>query len=225
MKDDNWEIINGEPAHEIEVLNYANQVNVIEALVHVMMHLWPAESMSCAQAPDISLIREFHRTATLFLLRAPGSYRDIEVFVGNADVVIHTPPTFDQVDDYMKNFHGSLVTKWANGTPQEIGAFCLWMINWVHPFRNGNGRTARAFAYACICLKIGFTLPGKNTIIDMIMDNRPEYYAALKVADNGYTTNGEPDLEPLIAVVDRFLNAQLAFLENEQPDSAAEQLP
>ena len=38
MIDDNWEMIDGDAAHDIEVLNYSNQVNVIEALVHLLMH-------------------------------------------------------------------------------------------------------------------------------------------------------------------------------------------
>lgn len=38
MFDTNWELITGDTAHDIEVLNLANQANVIEALVRFFLH-------------------------------------------------------------------------------------------------------------------------------------------------------------------------------------------
>jgi len=34
--------------------------------------------------------------------------------------------------------------------PYDLGAFCLWWLNAVHPFADGNGRTARGLAHAVI---------------------------------------------------------------------------
>ena len=34
--------------------------------------------------------------------------------------------------------------------PYDVGAFCLWWLNAVHPFADGNGRTARGLAHAVI---------------------------------------------------------------------------
>lgn len=220
MKDDNWELINGEAAHEIEVLNYSNQVNVIEALVHLLMHYNRGEDGSCSKSPSLNVLQEFHRTATLFLLIHPGQYRTEPVFVHNGEgAIIHTPPNFEEVEAHLDTFSQQLADQWSARSAQEIGAFCLWMINWVHPFKNGNGRTARAFCYACLCLKLGFALPGKKTVIDLIMEQRNEYYAALKVADLAFEASGEPDLDPMIEFVDRLLFAQLSSIPELGVDS------
>ena len=213
MKDDNWELIDGEAAHEIEVLNFSNQVNVIEALVHLLMHHNRAPDGTCLTSPNQNVLHEFHRTATLFLLYHPGRFRDVPVWVKAEDgTVVHTPPPVEEIDQHISNFVATLAADWPSHSAQEIGAYCLWMINWVHPFKNGNGRTARAFCYACLCLKLGFVLPGRKTVIDLIMDQRGDYYSALRVADQAFEAHGKPDLMPMIEFVDRLLFEQLSSI-------------
>ncbi len=221
MIDDNWELIEGEAAHEIEVLNYSNQVNVIEALVHLLMYQHTGEDGTCKHSPSQMVLREFHRTATLFLLHRPGDFREEEVVVkSSSGVIIHSPPSFEQVPQHIDKFFSDLMSMWSGLPAQQIGAFSLWAINWIHPFKNGNGRTARAFCYACLCLKLGFVLPGTKTVIDLIMDQRDDYYAALKVADISYESTGTPDLEPMIAMVDRHLFEQLSSYPIGDPGTA-----
>lgn len=214
MKDDNWDLINGDAAHAIEVLNYSNQVNVIEALVILLMHHYKSEDGGCGTHPSVQTLQEFHRTATLFLLERPGQFRDCEVHVAtSAGIVVHTPPPSDHVSDRLKEFFEHLSKTWATSSAQEIGAFALWMVNWVHPFKNGNGRTARAFCYACISLRLGFVLPGSPTIIDLIMENREEYQASLKVADMAFDATGAPDLGRMTTYLDDLLARQLSALQ------------
>lgn len=215
MNDDNWEMIAGEKAYEIEVLNYANQVNVIEALVYLLMYHHGAPGPGCERPPSVNVLKEFHRTATLFLLNNPGECRDVPVVVKKNDVVVHTPPPHEEVNDHLTTFFETLSQIWQTATAPEIAAYCLWMINWVHPFRNGNGRTARAFCYACICLKLGFSIPGRKTVIDMIMDDRDTYYAELAVADEGYRVSGAPHLAGMVAFIDRLLFTQLTAAVGE----------
>lgn len=210
MQDDNWELINGEAAHTIEVLNYSNQVNVIEALVHLLMHHHKGEDGGCESPPSIVVLKEFHRTATLFLLRNPGEFRDIEVTVGaRGQPPVHIPPKIEDMINHLDAFFIQLQKNWTQKSPQELGALALWMLNWIHPFRNGNGRTARAFCYACISLRAGFVLPGSPTVIDLIMQNRIDYQHALKIADNAFETGGVPDLAPMTEFIDRLLAEQL----------------
>jgi Fic family protein len=38
-------------------------------------------------------------------------------------------------------------------------AYTLWRVNWVHPFGDGNGRTARAASYAVLCGNLGGEVP------------------------------------------------------------------
>jgi Fic family protein len=213
MIEDNWDLITGTAAHEIEVLNYSNQVNVIEALVHLMMHYHRTSDGSCATPPPEGTLNEFHRTATLFLLHRPGQFRTEGVVVSTQDgTVIHQPPGHEEVAAHIDKFFLALKDGWSKQSPQELAGFCLWMINWIHPFKNGNGRTARAFAYAVLSLKLGFILPGEKTVIDLIMDNREDYQSALKIADNAFEQTGEPDLAPVTDFIDRLLAEQFSGL-------------
>lgn len=210
MLDTNWDLIDGNDAHDIEVLNYSNQVNVIEALVRFIIHHAGATTTGCPHWPNEQALRELHRTGTLFLLSKPGEYREDQVWVKRADgTIVHTPPKWEDVPAHMTDFFARLAARWP-GDPVEVAGFTLWMLNWVHPFKNGNGRSARAFCYACLCLKLGFVLPGSPTVIDLIMQQRDDYQDALKVADGPFESGGEPDLSAMTAFIQRLLVQQLS---------------
>lgn len=51
-------------------------------------------------------------------------------------------------------------------------------------------------------------------MIDLIMSQRDEYYAALKVADDAFAETGTPDLTPMVAFVDRLLFEQLSSMKD-----------
>jgi Fic family protein len=213
MKDDNWELITGDDAHEIEVLNYSSQVNTIEALVRFIIHHAGADENGCGNHPNEMSFRELHRTGTLFLLRAPGEYRKEGVVIATADdTIIHRPPEHETVPSHMATVFDELGSMWVSASAVEIGAFLLWRINWVHPFKNGNGRTARAFCYACVCLKFGFVLPGTATLIELVMQNRAEYQHVLKLADTSYETTGAVDLTAMNSFVERLLREQFSSI-------------
>lgn len=211
MLDQNWDLIDGNVAHEIEVLNYSNQVNVIEALVRfILHHAGAAAGASCPQLPTEKALKELHRTGTLFLLAEPGVYRTEQVWVKKGDgTIVHTPPPPEEVQSNMDGFFAELMSMWNEADAIGIAAYCLWMLNWVHPFKNGNGRTARGFSYACLSLKLGFVLPGSPTVIDLVMSNRPEYQAALKEADVGYEKTGKANLARMNAFIGNLLVMQL----------------
>jgi len=213
MYDQNWEVINGEAAHAIEVLNQSNQVNVIEALVHLLSHVGQIDPLTgCTHYPNDAAVRELHRTGTLFLLNRPGEYRDCVVHVGIGDKIVYVPPPPDQVTELVKQFIQHLGSIWKESSPVSVTAYCLWRINWIHPFKNGNGRTARAFAYACMCLKLGFIPGGSPTVLDLIMGTKPEFEKALSVADESFKITGIPDLSLMESYVERLLIEQLSSI-------------
>lgn len=214
MLDDNWETVNGPIAHRIEVLNATNQINVLEGLVvFLLAHRGPYANGPPAM-PDEPALKQLHRSGTMFLLARPGEYRNHEVQVGDHDGnVRHKPPPWQLVPGMMQTFFRQLSSLWASGDALDIAAYCLWKINWVHPFRNGNGRTARAFAYSCLSLKLGGVLPGTVTVIDLIMSNRKAYEDALKVADDTFAVEPHhPDLGPMRAFLDTLLQQQIASI-------------
>lgn len=213
MKDDNWELINGQDAHDIEVLNYTNQINVIEAMLKLFLHTGGTTEAGCPLVPSCQTLRELHRTGTLFLLHQPGEYRTEPVYVVRNDgTLVYTPPPFQDVSDHMARFEQELSDIWSS-SPIVVAAYALWRVNWVHPFKNGNGRTARAFAYACLCLKYGFLLPGTKTVIDLIMGNRPAYQDALRTADTSFEQGGKADLAQMEGFLMDLLVEQLRSTE------------
>ena len=67
-----------------------------------------------------------------------------------------------------------------------LPAYALWRLNWIHPFVEGNGRTARAACYYLLCLKQSQLLPGRKIVPERIRENRKPYYAALQAADQAW---------------------------------------
>ena len=67
--------------------------------------------------------------------------------------------------------------------PTTLAAYVLWRLNWIHPFVEGNGRTARAACYYILCMRQGRLLPGKKIVPERIREDRGPYYEALTAAD------------------------------------------
>lgn len=86
------------------------------------------------------------------------------------------PEKIEELCDYVND-------NWADASPIHLAAYVLWKINWIHPFTDGNGRTARAASHMVMCTRLGYTLPGTTTIPDQIVNHRDRYYAALEAAD------------------------------------------
>ncbi len=211
MLDNNWETLNGPVAQQIEVLNATNQINVLEGLIAFLLaHRGPANT-GAPPMPDETALCFLHHAGTLFLLAQPGCYRNIAVDLRDEKgVVIYEPPPWQSVDGLMKQFFRQLSSVWRSGDALDASAYALWAINWIHPFRNGNGRTARAFSYACLCLHLGAVLPGRITIIDQIMTNRDRYQNCLRAADDSLKAKQIPDLGPMKQFLFDLLQAQIA---------------
>jgi hypothetical protein len=223
MFDNNWELINGEDAHAIEVLNQSSVANLIEAINRFLQHHDQTPGDACGICPDQSILREFHRTGTLLLLKQPGVYRDCEVRVGRRDAKIFLPPPQADVANHMAAFEADMKAMWSAATYIEVAAYALWRINWIHPFKNGNGRTARAFAYACVCLKFGGMLPGNVTMIDLITESRDAFEDALGHADGTFAAAGQADLVPLQMYVEDLFRKQLLSALEPAEDAEGQQ--
>jgi Fic/DOC family protein len=97
------------------------------------------------------------------------------------------------VEAFMKEFFVELQAIWKAGDALDAAAFALWRVNWVHPFRDGNGRTARSFAYCCLCAKLEVTVPpGAPTVVDQITTTRPDCTAAIRVGNAAAADNKGP---------------------------------
>ena len=97
----------------------------------------------------------------------------------------------------------------------HLAAYVMWRVNWVHPFDDGNGRTARAASYLVLCARLGGRLPGKPTIPDLIVDDKRSYYAALEAADSAWSDHGLVDISALEQLLKNLLGTQLVSVLEE----------
>jgi Fic family protein len=129
---------------------------------------------------DRELICQLNNHAVALLCESSGRYRDGPIHITNS---LHQPPPPDKVPAFMDHFIKYLQANWNVKSPIHLAAFALWRLNWIHPFAEGNGRTARATSYLVLCVKYGMWLPGRKTIPEQIRDDRSPYYKALRDAD------------------------------------------
>jgi Fic family protein len=133
-----------------------------------------------------------------------GRFREEPIYVGD-----HIPPHFDQVSELMDRFISFIHENWDNLSPTQLAAYGLWRLNWIHPFIEGNGRTARAVCYYLLCTKYGGLLRGKKIVPERIRENRRPYYDALKAADRAWE-NGNLDVSALEAYLAQLVSEQLS---------------
>jgi Fic family protein len=97
---------------------------------------------------------------------------------------------------------------WSIKSAVHLAAYVLWKMNWIHPFADGNGRTARAVSYVVLSIKLDSLLPGTPTIPDQIANNKSPYYKALEAADREWAKE-KVDVSELEAVIEGMLSQQL----------------
>ncbi len=159
------------------------------------------------EAFDKYTLWSLNAAAVANLAQFGGRYRQEPIYVSN-----HRPPHFRDVPDEMDRFFAVVHENWSIGNdPMVLPAYALWRLNWIHPFVEGNGRTARAACYYLICLKAGAILPGKKIVPERIRENRKPYYAALQAADRAWE-QGDFDVSDLSAYLGGLLKDQLADL-------------
>jgi Fic family protein len=132
-----------------------------------------------------------------------GRFRDEPIYVRN-----HKPPHFASVPELMDRFISTVQENWFVWGPTELAAYGLWRLNWIHPFIEGNGRTARAVCYYLLCVRSGKLLPGRKILPERIREDRPSYEKALQSADRAWDA-GDLDFSEMEEYLAGLLTAQL----------------
>src|ERR1700676_4387825 len=134
-----------------------------------------------------------------------GRYREGPIRVGN-----HVPPHFNRVPALMDAFFSVIHENWTIvDHPTALAAFALRNLNHIHPFIEGNGRTARAACYYLICMKQGKILGGRKTVPERIRENRKPYIDCFFQAEGGIE-NGQYDVTELTKYLGALLKGQLS---------------
>lgn len=108
---------------------------------------------------------------------------------------------------------------WKDKNAVHLCAYVLWKLNWIHPFSDGNGRTARAAAYVVLSTKLDSLLPGSPTIPEQIAGDKEPYYNALEAADLALK-KGSIDVSDLEKMLEGMLAKQLLSAAKEASGEA-----
>ncbi len=152
---------------------------------------------------DKYMLWALNHVAVTNLSQFGGRYREEPVYVGN-----HVPPHFRGVPELMDRFISFVHENWFIYSPTELAAYALWRMNWIHPFNEGNGRTARAASYYLLCVRAGAVMGGRKIVPERIRDDRAGYEAALEDADRAWN-QGHLDFTQMEEYLAGLLQAQL----------------
>src|ERR1700738_105113 len=124
------------------------------------------------------MLWDLNHVAVANISQFGGRFREEPIYVGT-----HKPPHFRDVPHLMDQFISTVHENWYIWKPTELAAYGLWRLNWIHPFVEGNGRTARATCYFLLCVRSGALLGGAKILPERIKENREGYELALRAAD------------------------------------------
>ncbi|MFH1347760.1 MAG: Fic family protein [Candidatus Margulisiibacteriota bacterium] len=166
-----------------EVLNY------IAALEEI-------PEFALASVINAEILLKIHEIITRKTLKSPsdcGVFRNRQVYVGKhvfdatgfREEVVYMPPETDKVPELIDEFIDwlNLILSGKNGlNPVLIAGIAHYEIARIHPFIDGNGRTARLLATLIFYLS-GFDHRRIFALDDYYDRDRPAYYAALGTVD------------------------------------------
>src|ERR1700733_7954304 len=100
------------------------------------------------------------------------------------------PPAHYRVLVLMVDFVNVVNRNWEQFDRVFLATYVLWRLNNIHPFINGNGRTARAACYFVLCLKSGGWVRGQTILPELIRRERDEYCIHLQHAHGTFAATG-----------------------------------
>ncbi|HLK81450.1 MAG TPA: Fic family protein [Xanthobacteraceae bacterium] len=103
-----------------------------------------------------SMILQLHHAALEGLHPLAGTYRNTAVTIGGSG---HTPPHSAFVAEEVEHLCNYVNDNWSKSSALHLAAYVLWKLNWIHPFSDGNGRTARMVSNVVLNVKLDSLLP------------------------------------------------------------------
>lgn len=159
-----------------EVINY----------LHVLEHLPDYADGKRITERSVNKMQERITKDVLDDPRDCGAYRNRQVFVGNrmTGEVTFMPPRADDVPEQMRQLIDWLGSKDADELdPVLVAGITHYELVRIHPFIDGNGRTARALASLVLLLR-NFDIKRFFTLDDYYDSDRAAYYGTLQGVDS-----------------------------------------
>jgi Fic family protein len=162
---------NTDPNDAKELLNYRDAFNLV------------ADYLNSDEPITEGLIRELHKHLVNGVRgnsAAPGEYRKIQNYVVNSKTgeTIYTPPPVFEIKQMMQELV-DYTNKSGEVNPVIVSGVAQFQLVHIHPFLDGNGRTARLLSTLCLYRK-GYDFKKLFTISEYYDRNRTDYYKAIQ---------------------------------------------
>ena len=173
---------------EREFLNYLRTFDALEDLQNARDEVLTKSDLRSLHGSIVSGVRGSRRMA--------GEFRRDEVKVGDIvegqEVIHHQPPTSASIDaevqdllDWIEQSKGKRKpgepdTNWIH--PAIVAGITHHRLVWIHPFVDGNGRTARMFT-TLILYQRKYDFKYLFNLSEYYNKDRDRYYEALRTAD------------------------------------------
>lgn len=144
--------------------------NNYDALTYVLEHL----EDEISEATILQITQIVTRSAAEVQVTG---YRDGAVYVTGREGVVYTPPQADAVPEMMR----SLVAFIQKSELHPLLKACIahFYFVYIHPFGDGNGRTARALSYMML-LQSGYDFFRYFSISGIVAEERGKYYRSMR---------------------------------------------
>lgn len=154
-----------------------------------------------------SMIKAINFHAIAFLHDEAGQYRTCNVCTGEQDARF---ALYHRVPSMMREFVDFSNWSWKHTDPYRLAAYALWRITNIHPFIDGNGRTARAVCHFILSMK-GIRLSPANTMPLEKLRDQPYHdrcVRALQHADRNVPKGVSNSFNELIELICELTNEQ-----------------
>jgi len=135
---------------------------------------------------DTSAMRSMHYMMLAHdLTKSPGQYRTGPIYVHDEkhDLMVYEGPDAGRVPALMEELAGSLQSD-ADVDPLVRGAMAHLNLVMIHPFRDGNGRMARALQTLTISRQ-SIIEPAFSSVEEWLGHNTDDYYQVLAITGQG----------------------------------------
>jgi len=176
------EVPEADPEDARELLNYREAFDLV------------AGYLGSGQPITEALIREIHRRLVRGVrgdAAAPGEYRKVQNYVVNSATgeTVYTPPPAHEVPHLMRELVVWLGSERETNMALVAGLAQFKLVH-IHPFLDGNGRTARLLSTLCL-YRSGYDFKRLFTISEYYDRDRSAYYRAIQsVRERGMDMTG-----------------------------------
>jgi Fic family protein len=172
---------NEAPATDLAAETHAALTGYRNALTYIMQ---------AAKDPHFEFSKQFLKSLQFMMLghdlsKNPGQWRPGGIYVVNQATgqVVYEGPDADLVNELIERLVAFL--KAPNDTPVMVHAAMAHLnLTMIHPFKDGNGRMARALQ-TLVLAREGILHPVFSSIEEWLGRNTPEYYAILAEVGQG----------------------------------------